>query len=59
MLPFIVGLMIGGLIGVVIMCLMVAAKEADRHIKECEFNALKDDAPGIARCVTENGENAL
>jgi|GEM_PF-5189023 len=28
--------MIGGLIGVVTMCLMVSAKEADRHIEDCE-----------------------
>ncbi len=33
MLIFIAGLMIGGAVGVVIMCLMLVAKEADRHIE--------------------------
>ena len=33
MLKFIAGLMIGGAVGVVMMCLMFVAKEADRHIE--------------------------
>jgi len=59
MLSFIAGLMIGGIIGVVTMCLMVAAKEADRHIEECEYEALKDDAPGSSRDAAENDEDSL
>jgi len=37
MLLFISGLMVGGLLGVVMMCLMVAAGEADRRIERCEM----------------------
>jgi len=55
MLSFIAGLMIGGLIGVVTMCLMVAAKEADRHIEACEYEALSDDVPRDAKEAIENG----
>ena len=40
MLIFIAGLMIGGAVGVVIMCLMFVAKEADRHIENA--------APGLS-----------
>ncbi len=35
MLKFIAGLIIGGAVGVVMMCLMFVAKEADRHIENC------------------------
>ena len=37
MLSFIAGLMVGGVVGVVTMCLMVAAKEADAHIEEYDY----------------------
>jgi len=58
MLSFIAGLMIGGLIGVVTMCLMVAAKEADRHIEDCEYEAAPDSNPGAADDAAENGEDS-
>jgi len=50
--------MIGGLIGVVTMCLMVAAKEADRHIEDCEYEAAPDSNPGAADDAAENGEDS-
>lgn len=37
MLLFFCGMMVGGLLGIVLMCLMVAAGEADRHIERCEM----------------------
>ncbi len=44
MLLFIAGLMVGGVVGVVTMCLMVAAKEADRHLEECEYELMEETA---------------
>ena len=45
MLKFIAGLMIGGAVGVVMMCLMFVAKEADRHIENCApFDLHRDEA---------------
>ena len=55
MLSFIAGLMIGGLIGVVTMWIMVAAKEADRHIEACECEAIEEHNNNTA-CGNGSGE---
>lgn len=36
MLRFILGAMVGGLFGIVAMCLFITVKEADRRIKELD-----------------------
>lgn len=41
MLSFIAGLMVGGVVGVVTMCLMTVAKEADAHIEDCDYEVTK------------------
>ena len=38
MLAFIIGLMVGGVIGIFVMCLLTAAKESDRHVEYEEYN---------------------
>lgn len=43
MLKFIAGLMIGGAVGVVVMCLMFVAKEADRHIESIVHETVRRD----------------
>ena len=40
MLVFIAGLMVGGALGVIMMCLVTAAGEADRHMEECEYEMM-------------------
>ena len=47
MLIFIADLMVGGIVGVVTMCLMVAAKEADRHLEECEYEIMEETAQRV------------
>jgi len=42
MLMFIVGLIVGGILGVFVMCLVTAGKEADSHIEDCEFEIIAD-----------------
>ncbi len=44
MLIFIAGLMVGGMVGVFTMCLMFAAKEADRHIEDYEYEAAQRES---------------
>ncbi len=44
MLLFIAGLMVGGIVGVLTMCLMFAAKEADAHLEECEYEVIDETA---------------
>ena len=51
MLIFIAGLMIGGTMGVIVMCLMFTAKEADRHIESGSIEAPQKEeagAPGLS-----------
>lgn len=42
MLVFVAGLMVGGALGVIMLCLVTAAGEADRHMDECEYEIVPD-----------------
>ena len=42
MLMFIIGLIVGGVLRVFVMCLVTAGKEADGHIEDCEFEIIED-----------------
>ena len=43
MLTFIIGLIVGGVFGVFVMCLVTVGKDADDHIEDCEFEIIKDE----------------
>jgi hypothetical protein len=45
MLIFIAGLMVGGMIGVVMMCLLVAGRESEAHMVACDNDKDNDAAP--------------
>lgn len=55
MLIFIAGLMIGGAMGVVVMCLMFTAKEADRHIESGALDATQKEEAGAPELFGHNG----
>ena len=57
MLKFVAGLMIGGTMGVVIMCLMFVAKEADRHIENYTSGISRREETGTSELSehTESG----
>ena len=62
MLLFFAGLMVGGVVGVVTMCLMVAAKEADAHIEEFDYvvaeqNKDENDAVTAAKGVPDETDH--
>lgn len=59
MLPFIAGLIVGGLFGVVAMCLLLAAKVSDRQVEYPELVAQMDDAPQAALQISEKCEVPL
>lgn len=59
MLPFIAGLIVGGLFGVVAMCLLLAAKVSDRQVECPELVAQMDDAPQAALQISEKCEVPL
>ena len=43
MLTFIIGLIVGGVFGVFVMCLVTVGREADGHIEDCEFEIIEDE----------------
>ncbi len=56
MLVFIAGLMVGGALGVIMMCLVTAAGEADRHMEECEYEVMaKNDQTPEASSTRQGG----
>ena len=42
MLEFVAGLLVGGVVGIITMCLMTAAKAADAHIEDCEYTTVME-----------------
>ena len=43
MLYFILGLVVGTLLGIVIMCLMIIARDADTHMEQYEHNRREEN----------------
>ena len=43
MLTFIIGLIVGGVFGVFVVCLVTVGKEADDHIEDCGFEIIEDE----------------
>ena len=48
MLAFVAGLMVGGVVGIITMCLMTAAKAADAHIEDCEYTVMEGMSEAVA-----------
>ena len=54
---FIAGLMAGGIVGVIVMCLMNAAGMADQSLGECEYEIIEKDERPPEKSAAEQGED--
>ncbi len=54
MLLFIAGLMVGGTMGVITMCLLIAGRESETHMYECEYEAVRNDTPQTTSFTDES-----
>ena len=55
MLVFVAGLMVGGALGVIMLCLVTAAGEADRHMDECEYEVIAEGDQSLEEAPTTRG----
>lgn len=52
---FIAGLMVGGTIGIIAMCLLIAGRESEEKMYECECEKAQNDTPQMTSCAGKCG----